>query len=182
MVQWLLEKCRRTLPFPPDSFTTSEISCCKVLAGWKNTGDVGLLWRCVCEIKTAVKATNGTSPKSPILCLKKEIALTVQPLCAIFRSEISSCEPVTFSQRRCTWQQQIAGSVFQWRKSQRSADVSFSPFFDLISKTNCNSLGNVISASAEIKLVVPRNVFLFVCGPLSFLIQHRIWRNCTYSK
>lgn len=98
---------------------------------------------CVCEIKTAAKATNGSSPKSPILRQKKESALTVQLLGAVFRSEFSSCEPVTCSQRRCTWQQQIADSVFQRRRSQRSVDASFSPFFDLISKQTTILLGTL---------------------------------------
>lgn len=120
-----------------------------------------------------VKSTyRGTSPNSPILQQKQETALTVQLICAIFRSEFSSCELVTCSQRWCTWQHQIAGSVFQWRRSQGSVDVSFSPFFDLITDYNSSHADQAVVVAVltlpgryqcqwvpDFKLVIPRNVF-----------------------
>lgn len=138
-----LAKCRRTPPTaetlsPPRKFVAAKSEP----FGKRQETLISLKVR-ACEIKIAAKATNRSRPKSPIRRQKKESALTVQLLGAVFRSEFSSCEPVTCSQRRCTWQQQIADSVFQRRRSQRSVDASFSPFFDLISKQTTTLLGTL---------------------------------------
>lgn len=142
IAQWVWQTVGEPSPTPHwDSFTTSQICCREIRALWKKTGDVDLLeGACVWNQNSR---NSKQMEAGPILRQKKESALTVQLLGAVFRSEFSSCEPVTCSQRRCTWQQQIADSVFQRRRSQRSVDASFSPFFDLISKQTTTLLGTL---------------------------------------
>lgn len=86
------------------------------------------------ETKQQKKQQMG-SAQSPLFFIERK-KLPPPSSCFVPFSGVSflPARPVTCSQRRYTWQQQLAGSVFQWRRSQRSVYVSFSPFFDLISK------------------------------------------------